>query len=75
MKKISQRNDDFEKQSCLCTYIPRREFVTMKNEISKNEMKTLLSLMQRIEKFEILYSTQNWAIERLKWGLSLDLQS
>ena len=43
----------------------------MKNEISKNEMKTLLNLMQRIEKFEILNDTQNWAIERLTWGLLL----
>ena len=41
----------------------------MKNEISKNEMKTLLNLMQRVERFETLYSTQNWAIGRLTWGL------
>jgi hypothetical protein len=43
----------------------------MENEISKNEMRTLLNLIQRIEKFEVLYSTQNWAIERLIWGLLL----
>lgn len=43
----------------------------MSSEISKNEMKTLLDLMKRIEKFEILNNTQNWAVERLTWGLLL----
>ncbi len=43
----------------------------MQNEVSKDEMKTLLNLMQRIEKFEVLNRTQNWAIERLAWGVLL----
>ena len=58
-------------QSCLCIYILLREVVSMENEISKKEMKTLLDLMQRVERFETLYRTQNWAFERLTWGLLL----
>jgi hypothetical protein len=43
----------------------------MNSEVSKQDMKQLLTLMQRIENFEKLNNMQIWSVNRLVWGLLL----